>query len=485
MKKTIEILLIVIGLALLFFAIPHEIGGTDGRDRYRGIAKIIERGSFSTTPYSIIGPVFAVPLYYLDKSWVVDPTHPAWWCARFNVILFIIGLLVLARLLTPHVEAGVVRRFLLILIGASMFPNHTRTFYGDMFSAMVVGVGILTLYTTRSVLGWGACVLGVANAPASAVGFAFVVAAKIRENKRLRYALALLAVVMLVLGENWLRRGQPFHTNYEHNHGVRTSLPYSGLTGFSYPFFFGILSLLFSFGKGLLFFAPGMLLCFSLRKEWLADNILRYHRSLLLFVAGLILVYARWWAWYGGFTWGPRFLLIASIPASLALALCLEKASSLALRILTLGVLVFSVWVGVNGAVFNQDNLDICTENGYALECLSWYTPEFSVLWRPFVIRRTLHTPDSLIIAYGVLVVSEKPLDDFLRDRRFIQALATPGQSYRGIAGLLEVLQQDVHRGGGGKHNAVRFGGDHSGVVGNGGVCCVREGDLWCVDPHL
>ena len=40
--------------------------------------------------------------------------------------------------------------------------------------------------------------------------------------------------------------------------GFRTALPYSGQPGFSYPFFFGVLSVLFAFGRGLVFFAPGL-----------------------------------------------------------------------------------------------------------------------------------------------------------------------------------------------------------------------------------
>ena len=43
-------------------------------------------------------------------------------------------------------------------------------------------------------------------------------------------------------------------------HGIKTIMPYSGRPGFSYPFLFGLLSILFSFGNGLLFFTPGLLL---------------------------------------------------------------------------------------------------------------------------------------------------------------------------------------------------------------------------------
>src|SRR4029078_4990998 len=44
------------------------------------------------------------------------------------------------------------------------------------------------------------------------------------------------------------------------------------------------------------------------------------------FLAGLILVYARWWAWYGGWGWGPRFLLYAGVPSALGLAIVLGGA---------------------------------------------------------------------------------------------------------------------------------------------------------------
>jgi hypothetical protein len=44
------------------------------------------------------------------------------------------------------------------------------------------------------------------------------------------------------------------------------------------------------------------------------------------------------------------------------------------------------VWVGVSGAAFNLSGLDDCLANGYALEHLCWYVPEYSPLVRPFVL---------------------------------------------------------------------------------------------------
>ena len=92
----------------------------------------------------------------------------------------------------------------------------------------------------------------------------------------------------------------------------------------------GLLSILFSFGKGLIFFVPGLLLPVrGLLRKAAPDLQLDIYGIYLLwvaFVVGLILVYSPWWAWYGGWFWGPRFFLFACIPASFAIALRLLPA---------------------------------------------------------------------------------------------------------------------------------------------------------------
>jgi len=67
-------------------------------------------------------------------------------------------------------------------------------------------------------------------------------------------------------------------------------------------------------------------------------------------------------------------------------------------------VITLSAWVGVSGAVFDQANLDVCAQDNYALELLCWYTPEFSVLWRPFVAPTSLSVGPMLFAAYCGLV---------------------------------------------------------------------------------
>src|SRR6185437_9984369 len=97
------------------------------------------------------------------------------------------------------------------------------------------------------------------------------------------------------------------------------------------------------------FFTPGLFL--PVRRYLLAqgnENGPRLYTLYLLwlaFVGGMLLVYAHWWAWYGGWFWGPRFFLFASLPAALALAVRLHaRNAGLGANLLTLGALALSFW---------------------------------------------------------------------------------------------------------------------------------------------
>lgn len=112
------------------------------------------------------------------------------------------------------------------------------------------------------------------------------------------------------------------------------------------------------------------------------------YRLWILFTIGLILVYSKWWAWHGDLFWGPRFFLIACIPASLVLAVrAYDGHANFLSNMLTFGALLLSFWVGLNGVVFKDISSwgTVCSENGWNLQSLCWYTPEFSTLWKPFV----------------------------------------------------------------------------------------------------
>lgn len=409
-SAVIETSLIIVGLLYIFLLLPRDTGG-DGWVRYQDLLTLINHHTLYApeSRYSLVGPFFSLPLLLIGRHF----DHSYDWILVYNQIVFVCGLLATYLLLKDRIERALLRKFFLLLIVASMFTAHLALFYGEVFTAICVGFGVLIACYIRfaSPGTWLIVALGVANTPASIVGLGLLLLKQMLDHKRLRYVLVIVLASTFITIESYLRRGSFFGSGYDNDHGVTTVMPYSGLPGFSYPFFFGLLSILFSFGKGLLFFAPGLLL--PLRTTLInacQKQLYQVYTLWLFFLVGLILVYSRWWAWHGGIYWGPRFFLIASLPASLALAVRLQhkNESSLAVNALTFVVLCLSTWVGINGAVYQWGAAmtmpTLCTQHHYALEMLCYYTPELSTLWLPFVKHIPLTPGQKLFLAFSLLV---------------------------------------------------------------------------------
>jgi hypothetical protein len=378
-RAAIETGLIVGGLLVLLFVLPHELLGDD-TTRFADVEQLIHHGHLTGSRFSLVGPLASAPLLLLGE--VVG--SPAWWAARFNVFVAAVGLGAGYALTRGRVSPGLFRTFALVLLFASFLTERLRNYGAEPFTAALVVLGTLAVASGwYRRIGWVAIVLGVVNTPAAIVGLALVSVARTLRARRLRPLLAPVAAALLIMLEAWVRRGGPLTTGYEHDFSFTTFMPYSGRTGFSYPFVPGLVSILFSFGRGLVFFMPGLLLWIGRRtrrlvpsREWV---ILQ-----LLVVAGLVLVYAKWWAWYGGDSWGPRFFVVASVPASLFLAVRLRADSNGGWdAAFTLAVLALSAWVSVTGAVENSLLNSVCSQDNYAHAFACWYVPEFSGLWWP------------------------------------------------------------------------------------------------------
>ena len=389
--------LLALGLVLLFFVLPHGIEG-DGRLRYDALNGWLDGRGLPDTKYPLVGSVFAIPLMLLGHLGL----SAEWWVSRYNVIVYAAGLGYLYWLLRGRLPHDVLAAFLLLLGTTAMLPGSLTGFGAETFSAMAVGAGLAAWSAGRWKTGTVLLGVGVANLPASLVGLAFAMGWWAWRMKRVRALAPPALSAALWLFESTLRRKSALSTGYENDHGFQTLLPFSGQPGFSYPMFFGVLSLLFSFGKGLLFFAPGLFLAFGRGLD-----ALRPVRQVLvlwmLYLAGMLLVYGSWWAWYGGFTWGPRFLTFASIPAALLVAAQVRRPPrALLAATVVLAALVLTVWVGIDGQTFGRFAQTTCTANHYYLESFCWYIPEFSVLWTPFVFHAQVSWADFVLIAYAV-----------------------------------------------------------------------------------
>ncbi len=139
-------------------------------------------------------------------------------------------------------------------------------------------------------------------APLVAVFAVYVVFS--REKKRpglelaLRYAAASLAGLVAVGILNWVRFESIFISGYH------TAFD----KGFSVPLGRGVVYNLFSPYRSIFLFAPPVILFFVG-----AAHFARKHRARLALIVAIVaymfVLYSRWWAWHGGWCWGPRFYL--------------------------------------------------------------------------------------------------------------------------------------------------------------------------------
>jgi hypothetical protein len=150
--------------------------------------------------------------------------------------------------------------------------------------------------------------------------------------------LILSAGVILFLGYNYVRFGEWFNFGYLGE-------------GFTNNLIVGLYGLMFSFGHGLIVFAPITVLCifyFTFRnQEMESGQRYLFATSMISFVCYLI-VYAKWSSWHGGWCWGPRFLL-PFVPLLHVMFPFLWKSVSKDNRVLGVGILLALVWgLGIN-----------------------------------------------------------------------------------------------------------------------------------------
>ena len=161
-----------------------------------------------------------------------------------------------------------------------------------VLGGLAFGVGILT----RAALAIYAPALALLIARQGPTGRARDVAARWAA-----FAAGTVPFVAILLWHNALRFGDPLQFGYTGE-------------GFTTPPWEGAVGLLFSPGKSVFLYAPPLLLSVALWPRFrrmapaLADVLALAWGTALLF-------YGAWWAWHGGWSWGPR-LLVPLMPLS-------------------------------------------------------------------------------------------------------------------------------------------------------------------------
>jgi hypothetical protein len=285
--------------------------------------------------YGIGQSLIAIPLHLMGDLWeslfiweeqfLPEDWYPRLFVSMLNPIALagIVWLMVsFGRALGYQIHTS--RWIAIAFVFTSMAWPYVKTFYPQPSVALLLLLAVYAAYQWRKAqeikwLWWLSLALGLAIlfrfsaliiVPVIIIYLVFTSS----KQERWRWILPLVIGVggagLVTAWYNWQRFGSVFETGY---HEV----------AWTNPTVYGLYGLIYSPGKGILFYAPMLILC-------LVGFILfaRVNKPELWLILGLWISYLAFYApydfWTGGFNWGPRFLLPVLPLAFLTLGTILE-----------------------------------------------------------------------------------------------------------------------------------------------------------------
>ena len=269
--------------------------------------------------YGLGLPLFMVPFLFLN-----DLLHAVFGNINSNIVLGLPNMVILA--LTAQTVFAILSemdfsyRKSLFLSVFSIFGTFAYP-YGNMFlseplQALALTSAFFFLYTAKKGAACPYIRLGIGGALYSfsiftkatnliflplLLFYVFISFRGVLKKQPVRELAAFLVPVsvsgLIMAYLNFSRFGSPFDFGYGNEAHM-----------FINPVLSGAYNLLFNTDKGLIFFTPVMLLLpYAL---WRFVKTFKWEGILIgaLFLSNL-LIYSAWWAWEGGESWGPRFLL--------------------------------------------------------------------------------------------------------------------------------------------------------------------------------
>lgn len=266
----------------------------------------------------------------------------------------------------------------LIALGAGLL-NFASTGLAEVLVALCIAAGLLAFTAIQQGRAWGPYLLGAAVGtvvltrddsaflivPWLVIGSAVVAGPGRRRSMLVRVVLAGIPFLVLWAIYNSVRFGDPWSNGY----GFTLIFNHSLVTG--------VYGLLLSPGAGLVFYVPLVVVAAAgLVLAW------RRERALSVVAIGLVvtrvLFYARYSIWFGGGSFGPRYVLPAMAALAVGLAPLLDEFHrfSRLYKTAIVGVAGLSCAIGVIGAAvsykFNPVSIavirpaqDIPTEAGW------------------------------------------------------------------------------------------------------------------------
>jgi len=340
----------------------------------------------------VLPGILAIPAFALHRAehdqWPQTFFESGWLLQRTAGVIGAVAAGILAMVLFGMVRPWIAALWSFVFVLGTPFWFTVMDLWPHSILAVANGVSLLCLRKREKPAAW--LIIGLlqgaafATRPGAAIvalvflGAACVLADSPRE--RLRQCVLLLGgflpSLVCVGWYNWAYFGSPWETGFRDQAANRIRWPFAGLLG-----------LYFSPAKGLFVFSPALLIALAaVRKSILCTPLAGVSAVALGVHSVFWACYADWW---GGWTWGPRYLAEA-LPFVIVLAALgtesLIQKRSLRRRIAITGLLVVLIalsclfqvtgWIEWNGDYHAEFDRGWQEGRGWV-----WEAP-FEVWWR-------------------------------------------------------------------------------------------------------
>jgi hypothetical protein len=291
------------------FAVPEEWNALPGRDGLAYSRYGLGLSVVAALPYALSRPLGDLLGRPEDvSSGAVSSVMP----------LIAAALVAALYLLARRMNAGVVPALIVAVgavVGTFMLP-YSKDFFSEPLATLLLVIAIERMLAGRTATAGLAMGAAILTRPQTLLFAPVLVLVAWHQHGRsglVRTVTGLAPGLILTFAYNILRFQDPFLFGYQDS-------------GFTTPFIDGARGLLFEPTKSVFLFAPiVVLLPFALRRLWRRD------RPAFVLIGGNLAItfvmIATWFAWHGGWCWGPRLLLPGIIPAIAAIGPWLSTAT--------------------------------------------------------------------------------------------------------------------------------------------------------------
>lgn len=396
MKGSTQLYIFLLFIAIAFLFMSRYYVWSDGELRYRFTLSLVEQDvPVEKISYPPLQSILSVPFYLVGKagSNLFDTELEITTRNSVKVLIVLAYAVICLYVFKSLVFFGVGRLTSLVSTFIFSLTSMALPYVSSFFSELLTGALLLVsiyyciMYLTsfkvhHLILVQLFLILLALNNYLFILVFPilyFYLLSKCRDKRILSTSVFLTSFIitsLFILSYNYWRYHNIFNFGYTGNRGYPTII-YSGEPGFSGSALIGLYGFFFSSGKSIFIFSPSLLLFFGCYKKFFREKRKEFMLYIVIFLVFTI-IYSKWWAWYGGVCWGPRFLLpflsLLYIIIGYGLKELFNKAKWPVIFIISTSFLVQFIAISIHPTRDLSNWLQPEFQNEYLL----WFVPHFS-----------------------------------------------------------------------------------------------------------